>query len=156
MKRPLDPRHHGLKEPEKVYTKTEYLYLADLNKEEKVTLDTLFLAWNKIQRELTSQGFRIKGSPEFNSDSYYGRGNRITYTYEWTNANYDAEMEQYTSAIAQFEQQFAAWKVFEEGRKAKLESGIHKNIDALIERAEHRLANLKAVKAGQPIPFPEG
>ncbi len=156
MRRPLDPRNHGLKKPEKVLSKTDRIYLSDLDNEEKVHLRVLVDAWNKILKDLESQGHRVTEGPYFEVESYYGRSNSLVYTYEWDNLNYSVEKAEYDAAIAAYEKELAEWKVFEEERKKNLDSGIPKTIDLQILRAEHRLANLKAVKAGQPLPFPEG
>ncbi len=131
------------------------MFLADLDKDNEVSLQTIINAWNKILKELESQGCRVTKGPHFNSGSYYGRSISISYTYEWDNLNYSVEQAEYELAIANYEQEMITWKEFEEDRKNTLKAGI-KNIDAQITRAEHRLANLKAHKAGEPLPYPEG
>jgi hypothetical protein len=150
MKRPLDPRHHGLKEPQKVLCRKDTHHFD----EGEVYPELIFAVWDRINKDHASQGHRVLKQAKIAGD-YYGRRLTLTYEYEWDNHLYEEELVAYKTAIAEYETAFAAWKAYEENRKAKLESGIPKNIDALIERTEHRLANLKAVKAGQPIPFPE-
>jgi hypothetical protein len=152
MRRPLDPRHHGLHKPQKVFSRKESVSLGD---NDEVYPELIFAVWDRIVKDHTSQGHRITKKAAVSGD-YYGKRLTLTYEYEWDNLNYEKELVAYDTAVAEYETALASWKVFEEERKTKLESGIPKNIDALIERAEHRLANLKAAKAGQPIPFPEG
>jgi len=156
MKRPLDPRHHN-KEPKRVHTKEARITLADLDRDltHKVPLTAVIGAWNKALKDHESQGHRIVDGPNFQSSSFYGSALSLTYTYEWDNLNFVKEITEWNAAITEYEQKFQAWKQFEEDRKRVLIMGT-KNIDALIERAEHRLANLKAKKAGEPLPYPEG
>lgn len=154
MIRPRDPRNHG-KKPLKVWIKTDDIYLADLDRDEKVLLATLVNAWNKALKEIEERGYRVIEGPYFDSGSYYGRGTKLTYTYEQDNANYEAEIAEWNAAIAQYEVELEAWKTFDEERKQALNATQVKSIDAQIERTERRLANLKAVKSGEPIPFPK-
>lgn len=155
MIRPRDPRNHG-KKPQKVWIKTDHIYLADLDREEKAPLQTIVNAWNKALKDLETLGCRIIEGPYFESDSYYGRGNKLTFTYEQDNPAYEMEIAKWDAAIARYEQELALWKNFEEERKQALNSAQVKSIDSQIERAERRLANLKAVKAGEPLPYPKG
>lgn len=156
MKRPLDPRHHG-KEPKRVITKEGKLYLADLftDHTHQIPLSSIIAAWNKTVKDHESQGHRISDGPNFTTGGLYGNSASLTYTYEWNNLNYVSEITAWNAAITEYQQKLEAWKQFEEDRKRVLIMGT-KNIDALIERAEHRLANLKAKKAGEPLPYPEG
>lgn len=155
MIRPRDPRNHG-KKPQKIWTKTDDIYLADLDRDEKVPLSTLVSAWNKALKDIEDQGYRIIEGPYFEAGSYYGRGNKLTYTYEQDNPNYEAEIAEWNAAIAQYELEFEAWKNFDEERKQALNAAQVKSIDAQIERTERRLANLRAVKAGELLPYPKG
>lgn len=155
MKRPVDPRV-GLKEPQKVLSHTDHLYLSSLDKDEKVSLQTLVNAWHKILKDLESRGQRVTEGPYFDVQSYYGRSNRLTYTYEWDNFSYSVEKAEWDVMTAAYEIELAAWKTFEEERKKEVANASAKSIDDQIVRAEHRLANLKAAKAGEPIPYPKG
>lgn len=154
MRKPIDPRHNGLKEPKRVHSVSTALYLADLDQDGKVTLRSVINAWAKAVREHESQGHRIKEEPHFDSGSYYGRSVSLSYTYEWDNLNYVKENTEWHAAVTEYQTKMIAWNKYEEERKNALMMGT-KNIDAQIERAEHRLANLKARKAGEPIPYPE-
>ena len=155
MIRPRDPRNHG-KKPQKVWVKTDSIFLADLDREEKVPLASLINAWNKTLKELEERGYRIIEGPYFEPGSYYERSTKLTYTYEQDNVNYEAEIAEWNASIALYEQELEAWKTFEEERKQALNATQVKSIDSQIERAERRLANLKAVKAGEPLPYPKG
>lgn len=154
MRKPIDPRNNGLKEPEKVHTQKGCIRLADLDAEEKVSLQTLVNAWHKVLRLMESQGQRVSEGPHFQVESYYGRSNGLVYTYEWDNLNYPVEKAAYDAAIADYEQARAAWREHE--AKMKEIENTPKGLDEKIVRCERRLANLKAHKAGQPLPFPEG
>jgi hypothetical protein len=157
MKRPLDPRHHGGKEPKRVHSKVGIIYLDGMFTDDsgKLPITTLLAAWKDTVKDHESQGHRITEGLSFRVGSLYGRSISLEYTYEWDNLNYVSEITEWNAALTEYEQKFAAWKQYEEDRKQILISGT-KNIDALIERAEHRLANLKAKKAGEPLPYPEG
>lgn len=156
MKRPNDPRN-GQSPPKPIHSKTSRLTIADFdyNLQHKVPLEAVIRAWNKAVKDHESQGHRIIEGPHFESSTFYGSSLALTYTYEWDNLNYSAEQAEWAARIAKYEQDLAAWKQVEEDRKKGL-AKIPNDIDAQIQRAEHRLANLKAVKDKQPIPFPEG
>lgn len=156
MKRPNDPRN-GVSPPKPVHSRTSRLSIADLDydRTHKVPLEAVIGAWNKALKDHESQGHRITEGPQFESSNFYGSTLALTYTYEWDNLNYSVEQAEWLARIAKFEQDLAAWKQVEEDRKKGL-AKIPNDIDARIVRAEHKLANLKAVKAKEPIPFPEG
>ena len=156
MKKPIHPASQG-KKPEPTYSKNGRLHLADLDdpSTRQVRLETVIAAWNKALREHESQGHRITEGPAFDSSVYYGSSLALTYTYEWDNINYSVEKAAWDAALAAYETDKAAWEAFEAERKKGF-AAAPKNIDLQIERCEHRLANLKAHKAGEPLPFPEG
>ena len=151
MRKPQDPRHHGLKEPKKVISVTTAIYLADMDADGKVSLQSVIGAWNKALRDHESQGHRIKEGPYFNSGSYYGRSIHLSYEYEWDNLNYSSEKAEYDLAISTYETELTKFKAKEQEIKIK-----PPNLDQKIERAKQRLANLEAAKAGEPLPYPEG
>jgi Asp-tRNA(Asn)/Glu-tRNA(Gln) amidotransferase A subunit family amidase len=153
MRRPLDPRNHS-KKPEKTHTRGGRIELTCNLERNKVPLEMAINAWNKALKDHESQGHRIVEGPLLESHYSYGSLS-IVYTYAWDNLNYPVEMSEWLVAIANYEQELSAWKAFEEDRKQVLIAGT-KNIDAQILRAEHRLANLKAKKAGEVLPYPEG
>lgn len=156
MKRPIDPRHHG-KQPQRVHSRTGVIYLEGMfsDDSDKLPITVLLAAWTDTVKDHESQGHRITEGLSFSTGSLYGRSISLSYTYEWDNLNFVSEITAWNAAITEYETKLTAWKQFEEDRKKVLMSGS-KNIDALIERAEHRLANLKARKAGEPLPYPEG
>lgn len=161
MRKPIHPASQG-KKPEEKFHRTGRLHLADLDERgedgsstHQVQLRTVIGAWNKALKDHESQGHRIISGPAFDSSVYYGSSLALTYEYEWDNLNYPAEKAAWDAAMAAYETDKAAWDTFEAERKKGL-AAAPKNIDLQIERTEHRLANLKAHKAGQPLPFPEG
>lgn len=151
MRKPQDPRHHGLKEPKRVITLDGSVYLADLDAGGKVSLQTVIGAWNKAVKDHESQGHRIMEGPYFDSGSYYGRSVRLLYTYEWDNLNYSVEKTEYDLAVSTYEEEMAKFKAKEEEIKIN-----PPNLDQKIERAKQRLANLEAAKRGETLPYPEG
>lgn len=156
MRHPTDPRN-GKSPPKPVHSKTSRMVLADLDYDRtaKVPLQAVIKAWDKAVREHESQGHRITEGPNFESSTFYGSALALTYTYEWLNLNYAAEQEAWDAAIVKYDKDMEDWRVFEDERKRGV-ANLTKDIDAQIVRAEHRLANLKAVKAREPLPFPEG
>lgn len=153
MKRPLNPRHHGLKEPEKIISQIGKIYVSDLANKDKVSLSTLINVWNKTVKYLESNGHRITSGPVFEPGLYYGQSISLTYTYERDNNDYEVQRAAYENTVKDYLVSLAAFKAYEVNHKAKLKSG---DIDYQIERAEHRLVNLLAKKNGQPLPYPEG
>lgn len=143
-----------MKEPKRVHSVSTAIYLSDLDEDGKVSLQSLIGAWAKAVKDHESQGHRIPQSPYFESGSYYGRSISLHYTYEWDNLNYVKEVTEWNAAITDYQEKLLAWNKSEEDRKNALKTGSE-NIDEKIIRAEHRLANLKAHKAGEPIPYPE-
>lgn len=158
MRKPLDPSHHN-KKPEPIHRREARITLADLDNEltHEVSLETVINAWNKAVRDHESQGHRIVKGPVFASSTFYGCSLALTYEYEWDNLNYSVEKAEWDALLAKYQEDLAAWKQFEEDRKNIInpQRGL-KTIDDQIARAEHRLANLKAVKDNKPLPFPEG
>ena len=130
---------------------TTAIYLADLDVDGKVSLQSVIGAWAKAVKDHESQGHRIPESPYFDSGSYYGRSISLHYKYEWDNVNYLAEKAEYDEAIATYESEMAKFKAKEEEIKIN-----PPNLDQKIERAKQRLANLEAAKRGEPLPHPEG
>lgn len=153
MRRPIDPRNQS-KKPERTHTHSGRINLTCNLERGPISLESAIGAWNKALKDHERQGHRIVGGPFLEGQYSYGSIS-LTYTYEWDNLNYTVEKAEWDLAIATYEQELAAWKASEEERKRILIAGT-KNIDAQILRTEHRLANLKAKKAGEPLPYPEG
>jgi hypothetical protein len=150
MRKPQDPRHHGLKEPKKVISVDGNIYLPSLEEGSKVSLKSVINAWAKAVRDHESQGHRITEGPYFNSGSYYGRSINLLYTYEWDNLNYSVEKVEYDLAVSTYEEEMAKFKAKEEELKTN-----PPDLDKKIERAKQRLANLEAAKRGEPLPYSE-
>ena len=157
MRKPVDPSHNENK-PQPIHSRVARLALADLDEERthEVPLEAVIGAWNKALKDHERQGHRIVKGPVFSSSSFYGSCLALTYEYEWDNLAYAAEKEAWDAKLAKYQEDLAAWKKFEEDRRNILNPQRNiKTIDDQIRRAEHRLANLKAVKANEPLPFPE-
>ena len=150
MKRPIDPRTQGY-EPQKVLSRKETVTLTGGG---SIALETINGAWNRIVKDHESRGQRVIEGPEVKC--FYSSSITLVYTYEWDNWSYVAEKALWDTVLAAYEIDLAAWQEFETERKKNLEEQSKKSIDDQIVRAEHRLANLKAAKAGEPIPFPKG
>jgi hypothetical protein len=151
MRRPQDPRNHGLKEPKQVHSQRETLVLSDDSEpmgNGKLSLEAIIGAWNHALKDHLSQGHRITDGPYVEGDSYRLF---LTYTYEWDNFNYTVEKAEFDLTMANYLAELNHYKEVEEGKK----NGPPPNIDEKIARAEQRLANLKAAKAGEPLPHPE-
>lgn len=149
MRRPIDPRSQG-KEPQRTHSRKDSTTLSHSG---SLSLETIVGAWQRILKDHLSQGHRIVKGPDLDGSSY---SLSLSYTYEWDNLNYSVEHEEWLAAIASYEQELVLFKEYEERRKKSLKEASAKDIDLQIQRAEHRLANLKAAKSGQPIPYPEG
>jgi hypothetical protein len=150
MRKPQDPRNHGLKEPKEVISKTERLYLADLDSDGHVSLESVIGAWNKAVKDHESQGHRITQGPYFESGSYYGHSITLAYTYEWDNLNYSVEKAEFDLLMSNYQAELITFHQVEEAVRKN-----PPNLDQKIERTKQRLANLEATKAGLPIPYPD-
>lgn len=148
MRKPTDPRKHGLKEPEKCITKQVALLLPTLNDnnryERKYPLEATFNMWTKALKDHMAQDHVIIESP------YLDGSGSLRYSYQFENLHYNDEMACYSAAMNDYAEECRQFALEEERKKAKEAMAI----DEQIIRTERRLANLKAVKAGQPVPFP--
>lgn len=148
MRKPIDPRKHGLKEPEKFITKHEVLSLPTLNDtgrfESKYPLQSAINMWLKALKDHHNQYHTIVESPYLDGSGF------LRYSYQYENLHYNEEMACYSAALNEYAEECRKFALEEEQKKVKKALAI----DDQIIRAEQRLANLKAVKAGQPIPFP--
>ncbi len=145
MRKPISPLNNGLKEPKEVLTKRGSFTLAS---EGKLSLEGILGAWNKALKDHLSQGHRITEGPVVEGGEY--RYLTLSYTYEWDNLNFSVEKAAYDAALVAYEEEKKAYAEWEAGKPTRVV-----NLDYKIERAKQRLANLEAVKAGQPLPFPE-
>lgn len=150
MRKPIDPRKHGLKEPEKCITKHEVLSLPTLSDapryaERRYPLEATVNMWLKALKDHNNQGHAIVESP-------YIENSFLRYSYQYENLNYDVEMSCYSAALNEYAEECRKFAAYEEGKKNRVDM----KIDEKIERTERRLANLKAIKSNEPLPFPEG
>lgn len=150
MRKPTDPRKHGLKEPEKFITKNEILSLPTLNDtgrfERKYPLETTVNMWLKALKDHNSQGHTIVESPYLDGSGF------LRYAYQYENLHYNEDMACYSAALNEYAEDCRKFALYEEAQKNKVEM----KIDEKIERTERRLANLRAIKNKEPLPFPEG
>lgn len=148
MRKPVDPRKHGLREPEKVFRKNEVVYIAT-GDSPKVHLETLIGAWNRILKDIERRGAveRVTDGPHVGGGRH---GVSLMYTYEWDNAQYEEEKAAYDAEIAKYEADVQAFIVWETDEAKKVP-----NLDDKIQRAKERLANLEATRDGLPLPFPQ-
>jgi hypothetical protein len=154
MKKPIDPRNHGLKEPKKMISKVcrispkemEGSNISGWNWSESIKLRVLTDTWEKLLKEHLSRGEHIATAPSINSDF------TMEYTIEWTNLNYFAERAEFDLAILTYEDQK---KVYDEwDAKRKLIPASPPNLDQKIAKTQRRLANLLAHKEGKTLPYP--
>lgn len=152
MRKPIDPRNNGLKEPKSVIRENHSLNLSRLEEYQRgdslygrrVRLHAVVGAWEKAYKDHASQGHRMVEGP------WIDGGLNISYVVEWDNLNHPAEKAEYDAAIASYEAEketFIKWEAEEKSKPPSLEKKI--------ERAKQRLANLEAARDGQPLPFPE-
>lgn len=151
MRRPVDPRNHGLREPERLHVRVEVIDLTSSAnmywKKAPLELQTVVKAWDKALKDHLSIGQRIVKDPIINSDL------NIVYTIGWDNENYEAELINYNQQVAKFEEELANFLTQEELRET-LPAEHPKAIELKIERTKQRLANLEAMRDNKPLPFP--
>jgi len=145
LKRPQDPRHHGLKEPKKILSKKGEHILSRHG--DNISLVSIIAIWNRMVDDHSSQEARIVEGPHIRVDGY---DITLFYRYEWDNHNYAAEKAEFDLAIATYDIDVAKFKKQEEEIKTS-----PPDLSQKIERAKQRLANLEATQAGQPLPYPD-
>lgn len=152
MRKPIDPRKHGLAKPERVLSKREYISLTPVNNsylDKKLSLHSISGIWNKLLKNHLVREDRIVEGP------YISNGVHLEYVWEWDNYDYETQEAAYKLAGETYEAEllkFEASLLKEKEDKKNKDIGY---LDEKIARTEERLANLKAAKAGEPIPFPE-
>lgn len=151
MRRPIDPRNHGLREPIKEITRYEFIHLDQDNSDnysnKSVKLSTIVDAWNKVLKGHIAQGHRIVEDPVLIS------GFTIKYKIGWDNESYQEELANYNKQVTKFEEELAVFINTEEELKT-LPPSHARVIEIKIEKAKQRLANLEAVRDNKPLPFP--
>ena len=153
MRKPIDPRYHGLTEPKKLLTYTGQIFVADLEKTlgkvGRIHLQDVVDAWNKIVSESQALGHRVIEEPYFEEGAYYGRSASLTYTLGYDNETYTMEMAEYIAKVTKYERDLVAYQEWEEREKIRTPDLTEK-----IERTKRRLANLEAARDGLPVPYP--
>lgn len=154
MNRPIDPRKHGFIAPERVYkSKLEKIYLRnqpDIYSNRNISLQTVVNLWTVAWRDHESQGHRLVSGPDLVAE--YGSPH-LSYTYECDNFGYKVQLDSYNQAVAVYEDELKAFEEYQAKLKAKDYSASALELDVKIERARERLANLLAIKAGEPLPY---
>jgi hypothetical protein len=148
MKKPVDPRKHGLKEPQQVLTNIQYIYPPNMGGhfDKKTSLFDAVDLYNKELKEHLKHGRRVVNGPFISNIG-------ITYTVEWDNQLYALELDAYNAAIIKYEQEVAAYIKHEDDKKNR--RLLPPNLDDKIKRVKERLANLEATRDGKPLPYPE-
>lgn len=147
MQRPKDPSKHGLVKPEKTISKLESILIpfgSDLrfSSYRAVSLKEVNTLWDKIVKEqFSDKDIKIVHGP-------FIVGYHLEFVWEQTNENYDVEMSCYSVAMNEYAEELRQYEL-------KLKAKNQQDIDEKIVHAEQRLANLKAAKNNQPLPYPE-
>ena len=139
MKKPIDPRKHGLLEPSPVILETKSVALGSYSPN---LLDAMKI-WNEIEKSLKQKKYRLRSGPIVCDGT-------LKYSFEYFNNNYENELATYNQKIAQYDLDMQTW---EEGLKRKAAGEKEARKDQ-IARLERRLANLKAAEEGLPLPYP--
>lgn len=149
LRRPTDPRKHGLKEPNKAHKKIDKVFLVkgEYYSKMKVSLQNISSVWNRILKDFEGTKYRIVDEPSIESDS---ESIHIIYSYEYDNEDYISQKEDYDQQIAKFEVAMTKYSASAFKEKITLP-----NLDFKIKRTQERLANLLAAKEGLPLPYIE-
>lgn len=139
MKRPIDPKTLGLKEPNKFIQNKERAFI-DLVPDSKIRLQTLVDAWNKIVKDLPENHNLIDG-PYVKEISQYGNPH-IEYTVEIENPYFENDKANYDRQVSIY---LKAQKAFDIEQEKKSSSKAL-SIEDQIVWAEAHLAELKAKK----------
>lgn len=137
MKKPIDPRAQGLKEPIKFIQKTERVYL-DNRPGEKTSLQTFVSAWNKILKEMRDtviDGPFVKGISEYSNP-------HLEFTIEYQNPDFEEQKTNFTNEMTLFSKANKAYNLEQE----KKTSSKALSLEDQIIWAEAHLAELKAKK----------
>lgn len=155
MKRPMDPRKHGLKEPSQSIVE-EHKIRVPHGTDNRGYYDNIarccLLSAMELWAEHKTNAFRAKKSiiegPFLDSSrgeiSLVFKTSMRNMAYAREAAEYDAQIKTYDDKVLEYE----------ESLKRK-EAGVKEKIDVQILRLEHKLANLKAVREDEPVPFPD-
>lgn len=148
MRKPIHPHNAGYREPQRVIKSRDQFI--NLENESKVSLKTAIGLWNKAWKDHELQGHRLVAGPDIVSGGWNNYRFQIEYVFEYDNIKYDEEKSAYDAAMSQYELDMKAYQEWQDNRSNPNTASI----DAKIERTKERLANLEAMKAGQPLPYP--
>lgn len=152
MRRPVDPRKHGLKDPVKFITKT---ISRDLETSQvKPYYNSVFLSeinavWNSMKDALSSTDQTVV-TPPYIVSSGLNRALSIECKVQYENTEYNNELKFYQGTVKTYEEELVKFAAYEERKKLKLAE----DLDEQILRLEKRLANCKATRDGLPLPYP--
>lgn len=151
MKPPIDPRKHGLLPPQIIIKSGKLkIFLKDLSNN---TLQSINDCWETERQARELQGQHLISGP--NVMTHYDSKPYIEYEYEWRNLSYEEECAHFNSTMKKYEADVLAYQEYTKLLQSKEEDDKFISIDLKIQRAQNRLANLLAIKAGTTIPFPE-
>jgi hypothetical protein len=155
MKRPMDPRKHGLKEPSQTIIEDHKIRVPHgsdnrgyYDNTARCSLDTAVELWAEHKTNTFRSKKSIVDGPFL--DSTRGEMSLVFKT-TMRNLAYSREKAEYDAQVKEYEDKCLA---YEDSLKRK-EAGIKEKIDVQILRLEHKLANLKAVRNEEPVPFPD-
>ncbi len=157
MKRPQDPRKHGLKNPEEIITEVLVTNIGNtgLGDWKRIYSVNEINLWIKerlteISSRLSWEGVSWKITKEATIDD---NGN-VSFTVEYRNVRYQDQLKDYNAIVAQYEQECKDFVTYEASLQVKAERATDKDLDAKIVRTQERLANLIARRNRQPLPYP--
>lgn len=155
MKRPMDPRKHGLKEPQKTIIEDHKYRVAHsttpgsyYDNTARCSLNQALELFESKRVEMAYDGKAIIEGPFI--ESHHSEMS-LTFKTERKNPLYIAEKTGYEAQIKDYEEKVKAYEAF----LKRKEDGIKEKLDVQILRLEHKLANLKAVRDEEPVPFPD-
>jgi hypothetical protein len=150
MRKPIDPRNHGLKQPNKLITYAGRIHSDTLDQSapdsEKLSLRSFVTAWEKVLREAQTKGHRPIGEACFERGHFGSIW--LKYTLGYDNESYTAEMAEYVAKVTTYERNLVEYRKWLEKDK-----NTDSQLSVKIERAKQRLANLEATRDGLPLPY---
>lgn len=153
MKRPQDPRKHGLKEPLKIIDENHSILIPHsapssgyYSNQARCSLDTAMERWRKAKLEI--EGRDLVEGPFIDSK---GSQMSLVFTTRYNNPNYTFEKEIYDAEVKAYEEKVLAYEAFLKRKEQKIKD----NLNDKIANLERRLVNMKAYRDGLPIPYPE-
>jgi len=155
MKKPQDPRKHGLQEPLKDIVEehkikitnrdsTSYQYSTSA----KCSLKDAQDLWDREKVKKSYDGKTIVEGPFIVSEY---RVQHLVFKTSMPNPHYQYQLAAYNAEVNAYKEKLDAYETWIENKK----KGIKEDMDKNILRLEHKLANLKAARDNQPIPYPD-